>query len=819
MKQLGLLAARSVFTAFQLLTALYCLLAYLPFTYHQVHAGGLLPLLDQFVRIHPWLNLGMLAVLIPLMAAPWQGGGFARWLTLGFAVYQTATACALVLHPVLESLENNSSSLSWSLLALVPVVWLAWIDLAAYAGQVQWAAQTAGRGPSYYAAWRGALFVSLLYAAICLLRRPGGLALPEEASAAGWSLLVHLLLFLGAFLLLECLTGLAGVWRHPARVEFWLCHLLLAGGIAGMLRVVVWPSLGFNGWAQIAVSVAFGFSLALTNAGIALWLAAGRPVADGIGAAAAPATLGLVSSWRSGAAVLLVLALAGCGLAIRSAAFDWNGLLQKLSAAGIWLASFACFYSIGAAKVRVRSAAWLAAPLVLLGAYKGLEAAAPVPAPVLERWAGYDASFRLAQQFLAPPPRKQAPSFLQFLNQNTNIAASVKVAPVSIDLVPALAPAAGPLPNIFIFTIDSLRRDYLSPYNPGVHFTPAIEAFARESTVFQNAFTRYGGTGLSEPSIWAGAMLLHKQYVTPFAPMNALEKLVRTDGYQQFLTRDPILDAILEPAPGDVDLESGSEALTPDFARTLERLKQKIEQRETAGKPLFIYTQPQNLHISVIQREGASAPNNAPFEGFYAPYAWRVQQIDAAFGTFIEFLKARGLYQHSIIVLTADHGDSLGEGGRWGHAYTLFPEIVRIPLLIHLPEDLQGAVGSDPAAVAFSTDITPSLYYLLGHRPIVRNELFGTPLFAAAEAERRRDPGAQYLLASSYAAVYGILSEGGRRLYVADSVNFENYGFDLDAAGGHSVCVTAPFEQDQDQRIHDGILAIDRFYGFSGGRP
>ena len=32
-----------------------------------------------------------------------------------------------------------------------------------------------------------------------------------------------------------------------------------------------------------------------------------------------------------------------------------------------------------------------------------------------------------------------------------------------------------------------------------------------------------------------------------------------------------------------------------------------------------------------------------------------------------------GDYERSIIVLTSDHGDSLGEDGRWGHAYTVFP--------------------------------------------------------------------------------------------------------------------------------------------------
>ena len=98
--------------------------------------------------------------------------------------------------------------------------------------------------------------------------------------------------------------------------------------------------------------------------------------------------------------------------------------------------------------------------------------------------------------------------------------------PVSIDLAPSLAPALESRPHIFLFVIDSLRPDYLSPYNPQVDFTPRLAAFASESLVFQNAFTRFGGTGLSMPAIWAGSAILHKQYVKPFAPLSIWTALV-----------------------------------------------------------------------------------------------------------------------------------------------------------------------------------------------------------------------------------------------------------------------------------------------------
>lgn len=820
MKRIPLLALRLVFSGFYLLSAIYCLLAYLPFTYHQVHTGHLFPALDVFVELHSWLSLAMLGVGLPLLVEPFRRGGFARWLGAGLAVFQFAFAFVASVHPILINLHNDSSSLLWGLLALVPVAWLAAVDTAAYAPQLEWIEKPAGVGSSQLAAWCCALFVSLLYAGVLILRHPTGLAWREEGIAFGWSVLAHLMLFLGLFLLLECTARLAALFRRAAKVEFWLCHLLLAAGLCTVLRLVVWPAVSFDGWRQTAASLVLSLVLASLNAGVALWLAAGRTASDGFAVATSPLTLGVARSWRSAAAALLVVGGIGGLIALKSAAFDWNYLLQKLTAAAVWFGSFAAFYAFGARRPKPRAIVWLGLPLAVLGAYKGLQAAAPAPAPVLDYWAGYDASFLLARQFITPP-RKADQSFFQFLNRNTNIAASVHIEPVSVELTQALARSSEPVPNIFIFTIDSLRRDYVSPYNPQVPFTPSVGAFARDSTMFENAFTRYGGTGLSEPAIWAGAMLLHKQYITPFAPMNSLEKLITAEQYQSFLSRDAILDALLTRATGAVELDPPGATMALDFPHTLERLEQAIDRR-TGVQPIFAYTQPQNLHISVIQREGTSVPPGEVYPGFYAPYASRVKRIDTAFGQFIDFLKARGIYDRSIIILTADHGDSLGEEGRWGHAYTLFPEIVRIPLIVHLPESLRAKVAADPKALAFSTDVTPSLYYLLGHRPIQKNDLFGSPLFTETPAERQRDPNAAYLLASSYGAVYGILSENGRRLYVADGVNYRTYLFDLNRPAAAAAPPGAGFEQEQNDVIRRQILAIDGFYRFTdenGGQP
>jgi arylsulfatase A-like enzyme len=177
------------------------------------------------------------------------------------------------------------------------------------------------------------------------------------------------------------------------------------------------------------------------------------------------------------------------------------------------------------------------------------------------------------------------------------------------------------------------------------------------------------------------------------------------------------------------------------------------------------------------------------------------------------------MYDNSIIVFTADHGDSLGEDGRWGHAYTIYPEIIRIPLIIHLPPPLQKSMVWNTKNVAFSTDITPSLYYLFGHRELMNHALFGRPLFTETEPEQTAYLKPWYLIASSYGAVYGILSNNGRSLYISDAVNYTDYFYDLeqDPAGTRNQ-TNASIKIESEKLIRQGIELINEMYRFNPGQ-
>src|SRR5262249_27247405 len=135
-----------------------------------------------------------------------------------------------------------------------------------------------------------------------------------------------------------------------------------------------------------------------------------------------------------------------------------------------WVAIFRVFYGLES-KPRLKPTSTgllLCLALLSLAAYRSFEmnqrllwrafGQEKITAEFLDRHAGFDVSFKLVSEALAPPPRDNG--FYRFLAQSTNIPRSLDVKPVSVDLVDQLAPVPGRKPNIFVVVIDSLRRDY-----------------------------------------------------------------------------------------------------------------------------------------------------------------------------------------------------------------------------------------------------------------------------------------------------------------------------------------------------------------------
>src|SRR6266404_1658430 len=842
------LLSRLCLCAFLLVTSAYCLLAYIPFTYQWVIKCTLVKWLPVFVSVHPFLYWAVMA-LVALTLAPDLRNARTRRLSIGFIAVHAVAGVVLLFHPLLSNLSNDDQSFCWSLISLFPLLWIAAIDFTAHGREREWG-QADGGHLTFSTATLAAIFLSMLYADVFYLQisSAGGVHLrsSEALVVVSWSLASHLLVFTLAFIVLRSIRIIAGRFASASKIEFWICSFLIALTLSLLVRKTILSALTFNNRLADVFSVVVSFCLITLMCGLSLRLrrASEANITDGFGPTLAPLVLvrhGIKSRWPVRLVWIGLIALLAYAIPAAVATRDWDFLMQKLGVVTIWTATFAIFYAaprrdrkrqysfVGLLLIAAVSVGWY----IILGSSTSLWPALLRDEQLdvgatLERYANYDLSFKLARDLLHPnlnlfpsaranpaegePPRDQ--SFYGFLEQNTNLLPSVKVAPVNIQLAGDLTRTVVQKPNIFIFVIDSLRSDYVSPYNKAVNFTPKIESFARESLVMQNAFTRYGGTALAEPSIWTGTLQLHKQYIEPFYPMNSLQKLIQAEGYESFATIDPVVRIVTKPWTDVTELDKDYLWFEYDFCRTLTELQAKMEERRDPARPMFVYAQPQNVHLVVLKDKGNPVPPGEHYPGFFAPYASQVKYMDDCFGAFVEHLKSKGLYDNSIVILTSDHGDSLGDEGRWGHSNWIFPEILRVPLIIHLPPNMLKGMVWDPKSVAFTADITPTLYYLLGHKPIEHNAIFGRPLITSTKKEQTDYLQQHYLVVSSYGPVYGVLGGDAQSLFIADAVNRKDYFFNLaDDPKGARNRLTSAIQAENQRLIRDLVVSVNQFYG------
>src|ERR1700756_1489053 len=101
-----------------------------------------------------------------------------------------------------------------------------------------------------------------------------------------------------------------------------------------------------------------------------------------------------------------------------------------------------------------------------------------------------------------------------------------------------------------------------------------------------------------------------------------------------------------------------------------------------------------------------------PYSEEYAshPYDGEIAFADAQVGRLLHFLKDKGLYQNTVIVLSGDHGESLGEHGEKTHGFFIYNATMRVPLIIHFPGKSAAAVEDTVSLV----DLMPTVLEIAG---------------------------------------------------------------------------------------------------------
>jgi hypothetical protein len=807
------------------LTSLYCLLAFLPYTYYALIKAPAYSWVPFFVRHH-----ALLFWLISLGAAfAFRSGRNRTTYFLAFGIV-TCAGIFLTLHPFLASLESNRTAYWGSVAALwliILVVGLCGLERPNQGTDQDASAEAKKPLQNFHLSYAVGI---LLAVGIALISRAGAHIRNHadtrtwqwqitDLYAAFWSMVSHAMVAIVLISLVNLVRSAAFRSAQPRKWRWIFLDGLIFASLWLLFLRFLESALSFDGWpAQLYAASLAG---ALTLLGFSLV----RPFLQGMGARGeipSPQRILLGS-------VCIVFALAALAVPTLLGGGDWNGLYQGTFTLLFWIVSAACVFRLSPPRRTYELRNIVAIVILSLVAYKGLQMtqlfwARPLGATEDEiqrgftNYAGRDVSFSLTNRLLGNGHSENCGELCRILREYTEVRDAK--ATRNLELVASLTPASGERPNIFLFVIDSVRRDYVGAYNPKVTFTPNLDAFARDGVAVRNVFTPYAGTSLSEPAIWAGALLLHAHFLKPFTRVNSLEKLVTTDGYQMIVSQDEVLNEVLSPSDPLVKLDTDKKLWNQlEVCSTIGQLETALDRRADKTRPIFFYSQPKNVHqFARNDLPTAKAANWPAQPGFNYRISFELHQADECLGGFFGWLKAHGMYDDSIIIVTSDHGDATGELGRNSHSLIIYPEIMRVPLIVHLPKGMQERFVHDDSGVSALIDITPSLYYLLGHRPVIANPLFGRPLFAETEGELHSYRREDLLFASDVRAAYGILADNGRYFYATYDSPAQSYLYDLaqDPNGEHDI-LTDALEKQYDKRIIEYLHEIADFYGYKPG--
>ena len=808
------------------LSSLYCVLAFLPYTYYFLIKAPAYTWMPWFV--HHQASLYWLAA-VAAVAANWRFRDSSarkdRRFLVG-AAWLAVTGLYLTFRPFLATVEDNRPAYWWSLASLLPLVAVScWKESAA--NHIE--PPNDNRPFAYSGGLLIAFVVSMVYLAgarIHLYHETSALRFHvTDAELTLWSLLSHFVLAVIVLSVINLIFVLAAKTAKPQPVRRAVFGAAVFASLWTLLFRFLQDALNFGGWegrvyaASLAMALTlWGFSLVMPFLETQRTSASANPPRM-----KSPVQLG---TW-------IALALSG-SLALAFPYIigdaDWSGFFQSTVTLLFWIVMSICLFRLRPRRAQY-SVVIVLTVLIASGAiYKSLQASEifwskPLGATdddislSLEAYAGHDNSFLLAHHILGNSRHEVCGDLCRILRENSNIRDTRLRAP-DVQLVDSLKPAEGERPNVFIFVIDSMRPDYLGAYNPRVDYTPNLDAFARDSVVLHNVYSQYAGTSLSEPAIWSGAMMLHDHYVQPFSRLNSLDRMMHSDGYLMMVSIDEVLSAIL-PADEQLSrLDTDKKLWTRiELGSTLQQARRILDAPEASGRPIFVYAQPKNVHQ--FAQNDVPSPTSQHWQGpkgMNGRITYEVHWVDKCLGEFFSYLRQRGMYDNSIIIVTSDHGDATGEFGRNSHSTSIWPEVMRVPLIIHLPPKMRETLVYDDTRISTLTDITPTLYYLLGHRPVRQNALYGRPLFAETKQELDTYPRKDLRLASDVRAVYGILTADGRYMYTTYDSPAQSYLFDLtaDPNAEHDI-LTPALKQRYDEEIIDHLHQIGDFYGYKPG--
>ena len=334
---------------------------------------------------------------------------------------------------------------------------------------------------------------------------------------------------------------------------------------------------------------------------------------------------------------------------------------------------------------------------------------------------------------------------------------------------------------MLIFLIDTLRADRLGVYGYDKPTSPNMDALAAEGVVFEQCNAPAPWTLPSVVSLLTSTfpcehdVLVDRQKVDPswhplavrmkvagyttatlfsngyVGRMSGLDRgydFARSAGY----TDGPVVEGLLDKVPAgplylyvhNIEPHNPYEAadwIVQRFGATTPQIKNQVQSAYLRFRKLSKADWEQNRPrgstdntTEQTQQIQALQELKDKIDVLYDAAVW---QADERLGSVIDVFKSRGLWDNTLMIVVADHGEELGDHGGWQHDQSVYEELMHVPLIVRFP---QGRFAGRRVSQAVSlVDVMPTIFDVLG-KPALAQGCRGTSLMPLIEGQAQRNP-------------------------------------------------------------------------------
>lgn len=319
-----------------------------------------------------------------------------------------------------------------------------------------------------------------------------------------------------------------------------------------------------------------------------------------------------------------------------------------------------------------------------------------------------------------------------------------------------LPPATSEAPNVLMIVVDTLRADHLSSYGYSSPTSPNMDRLAKQGVRFENAVSASSWTFPSHVSLVTGRYIFEHgignvpkmSLLGPdqpsFGGFPTIGEVMMREGYRTgaFSANRTYFTENVGFDRGFTHFEDYFHSPVDMFARTLfgkglvrlyvKRIKKQLmTEWSRYGGAYGVRKYGDEVNKEVL--DWVDRDSSRPFFAFlnyfdvHDPYGGKrtyskdpwdhdeydngIKYVDQCIGDLTRELQRRGLAGNTVVIITSDHGESLGEHGSEGHGRTLYWEVIHVPLIIWYPGHVPAGVSiarpvSNVSIAATLTDLT-----------------------------------------------------------------------------------------------------------------